>query len=73
MRLRCPVCFKFKYWDETLKNGESYIQCKNCWSIINKTKLLKRLKHKHSDNKDCAVTVGKQPSPKSSNDDFAQS
>jgi len=26
-----------------------------------------------SDNKDCAVTVDEQPSPKSSGDDFAQS
>ena len=45
MRIRCPVCGKYKYWDYNyFKYSDKYIQCQNCWSIINKVKLLERLK-----------------------------
>ena len=44
MNIKCPVCGKYKYWNHKFKDGEKYIQCKNCLSIINSTVLLARLK-----------------------------
>lgn len=43
-KLRCPVCGKYNFWDKTFEEGHKYIQCTNCWSIINSTLLQDRLK-----------------------------
>jgi len=44
IKIKCPICGKYKYWDIPFKCAGKYIQCQNCWSIINKEILLKRLK-----------------------------
>lgn len=41
---RCPVCLKVKFWAKRTRQDEGYVQCVNCWSIINLTVLGKRLK-----------------------------
>jgi len=47
----CPVCRKKNYhwmgkWETCNKENNQYMQCQNCWSIINYTELDKRLKKK---------------------------
>jgi hypothetical protein len=39
----CPICKNPKFWDKPHYKPEiddSYIQCSNCWSIINLSKAI---------------------------------